>query len=295
MLRRSASVGQLPKASQVRRSNSTKQAAAYYRGEEDAGEGVPLVLAAVVPQAADVSSASASSASPLKVGQAVQVSKAGVFISELARIKAIHSDGTYDVSVFCKIRSEMGSLKEELVLTRKPFPSEVRGATAAAAARLAALESKPPEMWDAYKLQVVREHDGREEWGQISINGPGFRWERTVRDRQLSGFEMICCNTRASRRVETVPGAEERNQRNLLALIVQATRWRDAATADVYCGGSRLESLHMFRVHSLACAGLPLVVVREGQPYDRERWASIAERSVSADDGQRMLTHTPHY
>ena len=65
------------------------------------------------------------SSSPLKVGQPVQVTKAGQWIDELARVKKINADGTYDITVFSKFHSDTGSLKEDLVLTNKPYPDEV--------------------------------------------------------------------------------------------------------------------------------------------------------------------------
>ena len=36
---------------------------------------------------------------------AVEVTKAGEWLSQLARVKEVHADGTYDVSVFHKLPS----------------------------------------------------------------------------------------------------------------------------------------------------------------------------------------------
>ena len=86
----------------------------------DAPGDAVVVVAQVVPTRPD--------ASPLKVGQAVAVTKAGGWIigeegvNESAKIKKVNKDGTYDVAVF---RRFAGDLKEEYVLTNKPYPNEV--------------------------------------------------------------------------------------------------------------------------------------------------------------------------
>ena len=277
-MRKAMSAGSLaPKGGLVRRTNSSKNAKAYYETADISLEVVvqaepineiPVVTATAVPD---------ESAFPLKVGQAVMVTKAGTWISELARIKKVHPDGTYDVSVFHKFASDVGNLKEDFVLTHKPYPDEVKEAHSSAATRLQALENKPPDLFDKYTVDVVREHGGREEWGKITINEAGFRWDETVRARSPTFWEMVLSDR--VRHTERVPGAEEKNQKKLVAKIMQATGWRDVA--DVYCGGSKLESFHMFRVHGIMEAGRPLVVLGEGQTYDKERWAAIAERPKS--------------
>lgn len=284
-MRRVMSDGALvPKPNVIRRANSRKEAAAYYRGAGEPVEAtamgassVPVVMGAVV--------VSDDPTSPLKVGQAVQVKKAGVWIGDLARVKKSHSDGTFDIAVYSKFAANMGNLREELVLTHKPFPSEVKEAPWMAA-RLEALVNKPPDWSDPYKVHVVREHEGREEWAVIEINKPGFRWEQTVRVRDQTPFEWLCGPGRFSRRLETISGADADNRRKLQALILQTTRWTEAAfSGEIYCGGTKLESCHVFRVHGAMRNGLPLVVIREGQSYDKERWAPIAERPPAADGG----------
>lgn len=266
-----------PKLKLVRRANSSRRATAYYK--EAAQQVAPTTVAVTMATEKPVDGA------PLKVGQAVQVTKAGTWIQELARVKKLNADGTVDVSVFSKFSSDIGKLKEELVLTNKPHPSEVRPAPAAVAARLEALADQPPDMFEPYKVYVVREYEGREEWGAIRVNAPGHRWQETVRIRQRSGFEMFCMDAHATRLTEPIPGAEESNQRKLLAMISQATRWKDVANADVYCGGAKLSSFHVLRIHGLMRKGLPLVVVAAGQAYDREYWAPIAEIPPSERGG----------
>ena len=76
--------------------------------------------------------------------------------------------------------------------------------------------------------------------------------------------------------MENVPGAEQRNHDKLKARIQAKTGWSDVS--QIYCGGVKLESFHMFRVHSIMSAGLPLVVLGEGEEYDAEAWAPLAER-----------------
>lgn len=271
-----------PKASLVRRTNSSKNATAYYSTSDISLEVVvqaepineiPVVTATVLPVD--------ESAFPLKVGQAVNVTKAGTWISELARIKKVHPDGTYDVSVFSIHSSNVGDLKEDYVLTHKPYPGEVKEASSSAAARIRELESKPPGLFDKYTVDVVREHGGRDEWGRITINEAGFRWDETVRTRNPSFWDMVLGSNRSRFNTETIPGAEEKNQKKLVAKIKQATGWKDVA--DVYCLGSKLEEFHMFRVHSIMKEGRPLVVLGEGQTYDKQRWAAphLAERPKS--------------
>jgi len=280
-LRRAQSDGRLPTPKNVRRVISSKQAAAYYQQTASPADVAPIVQAELVQAESDdvVVMATAvvdgPAAPPLKVDQAVAVTKAGIWISELARIKSINPDGTYNVQVFHKFSSDGGRLKEELVLTNKPYPNEVKAAHPSTAARLEALAKVPPEMFEPYKVRVVRDRDGREEWGVIHIN-TSLRWVETIQRVHRSAFEEVCL-TSPSRMWKTVPGAEEKNQLNLLDEIVRVTKWDDMANADVYCGGSKLSSFHTLRVHSIMCAGRPLVIVRKGQPYDKDRWAPIAE------------------
>jgi hypothetical protein len=276
-MRRTMSHGALPPPGAMRRANSSKRALKYYSDPNATLEStVPVVMATVVP-------ADPTPDSPLKVGMAVQVTKAGVWMAELARVKKVNADGTYDVSVFNKFSTDTGSLKEEFVLTNKPYPDEVRIAGPAAAARLEALANKPPDMFEPYKVRVVREHGGREEWGEIQVNKAGFRWEQTSRMRARKGLEVFA-SPAAARLWEDIPGANEKNHQKLLDLIELATQWRDLDKSEIYCGGWKLESMHMFRVHGMMSAGLPIVVVGEGQSYDRERWAPIAEHPSSGDN-----------
>ena len=254
----------------VRRANSTTRAVAYYSGAE-ATTTAPIVMGTIVPD-------DPFPESTLKVGMAVEVTKAGVWLAELARVKQVHPDGTYDVSVFSAFHSRTGSLKEDFVLTNKP-PEEVRCAPPAAAARLEALANKPPDMFEPYKVQVVRDHDGREEWCEVQIN-TGFRWEQTRRMRERRGVERLLTSPGALRLWEKIPGSDERNTEKLLTAIGFATdwRWQGVDESQVYCNGSMLTEHHFLRVHGMMEAGLPLVVVSKGQTYDRERWAPIAER-----------------
>lgn len=273
-MRRTMSHGALHTAVAVRRANSTARAISYYNGAEtDSKATAPVVMG--IPVTDDP-----FPDSPLKVGMAVQVTKAGEWLNELARVKKVHRDGTYDVSVFSKFHSNTGTLKEELVLTNKPFPDEVRPAPPAAAARLEALANKPPDIFEPYKVRVVREHQGREEWCEVQINGPGFRWEQTVRFRERQGIEWLLASPRARRLCERIPGANERNTEVLLDAIGSATQWQwqGVDQSQVYCNGSRLTEHHLLRVHGMMEAGLPLVLVGQGQTYDQGRWAPIAER-----------------
>jgi len=276
-MRRAMSHGALQTPGAVRRANSSTRAIKYYNATETpVVTAAPVVVGTAVPE-------DPFPDSPLKRGMAVEVTKAGQWLNQLARVKKVHKDGTYDVSVFDKFHSDTGKLKEELVLTNKPYPDEVRPAPPAAAARLEALANKPPDMFEPYKVRVVREHGGREEWCEVAINGPGCRWEQTVRFRQRQGMEFLLSNPIASRLSETIPGANERNAQALLNAIGSATQWQwqGLDQSQVYCNGSRLTEFHVLRVHGMMEAGLPLVLVSEGQTYDPERWAPIAERPPS--------------
>ena len=91
---------------------------------------------------------------------------------------------------------------------------------------------------------------------------------------------LLIVNTTAS---TPVAGADERNAEKLRAKIREATRWQNVE--QVFCGGSKLESCHLLRVHGVMCGGRPLVVLGDGEEYDSARWASIAERPESEDAG----------
>lgn len=263
-MRRTASAGEIPKVSLVRRANSSKQAIQYFSEVTETAE-------APVAHAEPVVDGTVVAEFPLKKGQAVRVTKAGEWLSELARIKHVHPDGTYDVSVFSNFSTSVGNLREDFVLTKKPYPDEVKEAPPSVANQLAKLESKPPDMFDEYSVDVVREHGGREEWSKIVINGPGLRWDATSRPRILSTMDHVL-GTR--RMMEKIPGAEESNTRKLKREIEYKTRWDVEA---VYCNGRLLQEFHLFRVHGIMEAGAPLVVIGPGQTYDKERWAPIAE------------------
>ena len=269
--------GVLPNNRALRRANSSKRAVQYYgeiADEVPIAQGTPVIIASVVRDEA--------AAFPLKVGQAVSVTKAGQWITGLARVKRVHADGTYDVSVFHDFATAIGSLREDFVLTNKPYPDEVREATPAAQARLDALANQPPNFFDQYTVDVVCEGEGgRELWGRVEINAPGFRWAETVRRREASCVEVLLSDR--SSFTETINGAEEQNVRMLRAKILHATGWQDVG--DVYAGGHKLESFHLIRVHGVATAGRPLVVMREGQEYDRERWRPLAESSRGESGG----------
>merc|ERR1719421_180099 len=149
----------------------------------------------------------------------------------------------------------MGSLKEEFVLTNKPYPTEVRAAFPAAAAQLEALASKPPDMFEPYEVLVVRSRPGRSgieiedtEWGKIKVNGGELRWEETTRSKYVRG---LFPGDRVHR-VEHIAGADERNDEKLKDKIRAATGWRDVE--NVYCGGSKLDEWHFFRVHGIMAA-----------------------------------------
>ena len=282
-LRRTKSDGVLPDKRALRRANSSKQAMLYYEetaaDEVPIAQGMPVIIASVVQDE--------SAAFHLKVGQAVQVKKAGDWITGLASIKKVHADGTYDVSVFHDFATAIGSLREDFVLTNKPYPAEVREATPAVQARLDALANKPPGCFDQYTVDVVCEGKGAHEiWGKVEINAPGFRWAETARRRDASFFELFL--SRNSTFAEAIEGAEERNVRALRARIMRATGWQDVG--DVYARGHRLDSFHLFRVHGVATRGLALVVLREGQEYDRERWRDLAESQRDDSAGCCVLS-----
>ena len=85
--------GALQTAVAVRRANSTARAISYYNGAEtDSKATAPVVMGIPVPD-------DPLPDSPLKVGMAVQVTKAGEWLNELARVKKVHRDGTYDLSL----------------------------------------------------------------------------------------------------------------------------------------------------------------------------------------------------
>jgi hypothetical protein len=275
-MRRARSHGVLTPAA-VRRANSTTRAIDYYKSAEAPVEATaPVVMGTLVPD-------DPLPDSPLKVGMAVEVTKAGEWLNQLARVKAVHIDGTYDVSVFHNFATDTGSLTEELVLTNKPYPDEVRPAPPAAAARLEALANKPPSMWEPYKMRVVRECDGREEWGEVQINAPGFHWEPIGFRRERRGMELILLDSTSRSLWRANPGANERNTEKLLHQIGSANRWpwREVEDCQIYCNGRRLTEHHFISIHSAFEAGLPLVLVGKGQTYDQERWAPIAERPPS--------------
>ena len=95
-----------------------------------------------------------------------------------------------------------------------------------------------------------------------------------MRPRDPTWVEFFLSDHPRRRRwTERVVGAEERNCEKLQRAIEVITRW-DAA--QIYCGGTPLTESHLFRVHSIACAGRPLVVLAAGEQYDAERWAEIA-------------------
>jgi len=266
----------------LRRANSSKRASKYYEATDDVKltilndakpSPVPIVAGTVV----------ADASLPLRVGQAVMVTKAGEWIAELAAVKKIRSDATYDVAVYRKLFSKHDKLKEDYVLTNKPYPSEVKEAPQHMVARLEASASKPPDWFDPYKVKVVRSKaDGRgEEWGMVQVNGDGIRWEETVRRREPTTMEWFL-HRRPNSLTERIAGAEERNQQRLKHKIVQATGWRDVE--QIYCNGRKLESMHLFRVHGIMGRGWALVVLGEGDEYDAERWAQVAV-PVSVDQG----------
>ena len=273
-MQRGMSDGVLPTAKENKillRVNSSKRANDYYKPTSHVA--VKIVTGTLVED----------TSLPLKVGQAVQVTKAGQWISELASVKKIRSDGTYDVAVYRKLFSKHDSLKEDYVLTNKPYPSEVREAPPEMAARFEAQASKPPDWFDPYKVKVVRSNaDGSgEEWGMVEVNGGGVRWEETVRRRQPTQLEWLL-SKRPNSLVETIAGAEERNQENLKYAIERATGWQNVQ--QIYCSGRKLEAMHLFRVHGIMAKGGALVVLGEGEEYDAERWAPIAV-PVSSDQG----------
>ena len=60
---------------------------------------------------------------------------------------------------------------------------------------------------------------------------------------------------------------------------------RRVTAAQVYCGGTKLESFHLLRVHGVMSAGRPLVVLGPQEEYDRPRGAEIAEKAESGGGG----------
>lgn len=276
-MQRVMSAGNLPPTKRdnrlLLRANSTKRANDYYKDAThdadvklvDKAQSPPIVTGTVI----------ADASLPLKVGQAVLVTKAGEWISQLAAVKKIHGDNTYDVTVYRKLFSKFDKLKEDYVLTKKPYPSEVKEAPPHMAAALEASASRPPDFFDRYKVRVVRSKadGGGEEWGEVEINGPGFKWEETVRRREPTTVEWWL-SKHPNSLTERVPGAEERNQQKLTAKIQQATGWRNVE--QIYCCGGKLETWHLFRVHGIMEAGGALVVLGEGEEYDAERWAPLA-------------------
>lgn len=263
------------------RVNTSKRASDYYKAT---GDVVTIVNdASPAPAPVVVGTVVADTSLSLKVGQAVQVTKAGAWICELAAIKKINGDATYDVTVYRKLFSKHDSLKEDYVLTKKPYPSEVREAPAHMAARLKAAASKPPDFFDPYKVKVVRSKadGGGEEWGMVQVNGGGLRWEETVRRREPTTMEWWL-SKHPNSLTERIAGAEERNQQKLKLEIKQATGWQNVE--QIFCSGRKLESMHLFRVHGLMATGGALVVLGEGDEYDAERWAPIAV-PASQDQG----------
>ena len=100
-----------PKLVLLRRTHSSKRAAKYFELAEPPAE--EPVLGVVV----GIDETGAIEPSPpegrLKVGQAVLVKKAGVWINEYASVKAARPDGTYDVNVYSEFSTGGGRVVTE--------------------------------------------------------------------------------------------------------------------------------------------------------------------------------------
>ena len=111
MRRATSDPSMAPKLVLLRRTHSSKRAAKYFELAEPPAE--EPVLGVVV----GIDETGAIEPSPpegrLKVGQAVLVKKAGVWINEYASVKAARPDGTYDVNVYSEFSTGGGRVVTE--------------------------------------------------------------------------------------------------------------------------------------------------------------------------------------
>ena len=169
-----------------------------------------------------------------------------------------------------------------------------------------------PGINDLYEVVVVQcKADGTEVWGKLLCNGPSLQWKDDKQFREAPS--TFCgCLMRPDNSVslsEVVPGANKHNEELLHAAIKMPMAWDKKgqefmkaiamdpacgarpphlqpggaakspnlpAVHSIYCLGRKLDDRFPRRVHAAMVAGLPLILLGEGETYDRTRWAPIA-------------------
>ena len=170
-----------------------------------------------------------------------------------------------------------------------------------------------PNIDELYEVDIVQcQADGTEVWGKLLINSFDLTWKDDRRLREAPSTCLGCLqgDGRDGSLFEAVPGATKHNEELLYAAIKVPMAWdkkaqefRKAIEMDphqtavkpphlqpggkskppvlpavhsIYCLGRKLEGGYQRRIHAAMVAGRPLILLGEGETYDRTRWAPIA-------------------
>jgi len=169
-----------------------------------------------------------------------------------------------------------------------------------------------PGVDDVYEVDIVQcQADGTEVWGKLLINSAFITWKNEKKLKETPSTCLGCLQENNNGILfETVPGAQKHNNELLHAAInepkvwdkkfheymkavtmdpfqtaVQPPGWNGGGRSEppvlpavhsIYCLGRKLEGNYRFRVHEAMVAGRPLILLGEGETYDRTRWAPIA-------------------
>jgi hypothetical protein len=228
-----------------------------------------------------------ASSHKLQIAAPCQVMKAGAWLDEPAKIINRRRDGTYDVAVFEYKGSPPISerrLEKAYELKSKTYPDEVREPTPAIAEAIAAYEaavanprSSVPDNYHAeYEVDVVR----RDAMAgivraKVHVKGRAFIDEIESTFDRAGLCEQIACAGNYSWFRRRISGAAEQNHEMFKQWIREATGWSNVDR--LYTRGFELESAHIILIHGQAREGLAIVVLGEGETYNREEWAAYAE------------------
>ena len=242
------------------------------------------------PQEPEVKQTAAGKSAPLhKLQNAApcQVMKAGAWLDEPAKIINRKRDGTYDVAVFEYKGSPPISerrLEKAYELKSKTYPNEVREPTPAIAEAMAAYEvavTNPrtpiPDHFHAnYEVDVVRrDATAGIVRAKVHVEGRAFLDESESTFDRAGLCEQIACAGNWSWFHRRTSGAAEQNHEMFKQWIRDATGWSNVDR--LYTRGFELKSAHILLIHGQARAGLAIVVLGEGETYNREEWAAHAE------------------
>jgi len=250
---------------------------------------IPPYRGSTNPQEPVVEQAAARQPAPthkLQLSAPCQVMKAGAWLDEPAKIINRRRDGTYDVAVFEYKGSPPVSerrLEKAYELKSKVYPDEVREPTPAIAEAMAAYEaavanprpSVPDNFHADYEVDVVRRDATGVIRAKIPVKGREFRDESEHTFDRASFCEKVACAGNPFWFHRKVFGASQQNHELFKQWIRDSTGWSDVDR--LYTRGFELKSAHVLLVHGQARDGLAIVVLGQGETYNREEWAAYAE------------------